>query len=448
MTTPNLEESIYLDWWGLLRRPPIHLQLAVERRDLIAHGALFGTVLVLGWVLLLFLISPLSGLVGPNTWDSTAIASLLLIIPIAVTLFLPISLVSRLQLHDWILASRDRGYLRRVDSLLILASLIVIVLLFTRLFLPAGWIQPELTTAELAPLLILASGSLMTAILWKVAPALPFIARGRTIVLPDWLNRLLSDEEDGPEMPEEGAAFEYAFPEPERAIGRVGVRVADEVIHRLREINAEHNGCLYQVDGPHGALAVVLGIDSPVNGVGTTELRRLVGQILRVSQATGRTPYQLAEEILRFAQRSIRYVHDDASTRRVLGKEYAEYGRFPLETLLDGEGDCECTSLLCAAILAWAGFPCALFFVSVRANAFEPASKHAAIGLLVEEDQMPLSAEAIGSGCLYYEGKAYLYGETATDDSNPDGFGVIPKAWRDRMDFDQVIEILPPRRSF
>ena len=34
----ELEKRIYLEWWGLLRRPPIYLDLPLQRVELVAAG--------------------------------------------------------------------------------------------------------------------------------------------------------------------------------------------------------------------------------------------------------------------------------------------------------------------------------------------------------------------------------------------------------------------------
>ena len=46
-TSDRLEREFYLDWWGLLRRPPIYLDVRLKRIELIWIGMLVGTALLL-----------------------------------------------------------------------------------------------------------------------------------------------------------------------------------------------------------------------------------------------------------------------------------------------------------------------------------------------------------------------------------------------------------------
>ena len=92
----------------------------------------------------------------------------------------------------------------------------------------------------------------------------------------------------------------------------------------------------------------------PLGGAGLLEMKRLIAQILTRARHAGWNRWQLAEVILQFVQRVITYAEDQPTTG------HSEYGRFPLQTLLDGEGDCECTALLCCALLSHLGYESAL----------------------------------------------------------------------------------------
>jgi hypothetical protein len=253
------------------------------------------------------------------------------------------------------------------------------------------------------------------------------------------------EEEDldaGDEGADAGATFRFPFPAPENALRQVGVRVAPDVLAALRRINAENGGCLYQRDLPNGTHAVVLGLAPPVDGAGVEEMKRLALQILRCARKERWTSYQLANRVLRFVQRNIRYARDEDSTKGILGTAYVEYGRFPLETLHDGEGDCECSSLLCAALLSYLGFRAALLFSQVPATPFGPSGGHVAIALLADDDVRPPVAED-AAPFFVHQGRRYLYGETATDSPDPEGFGAIPALWRERISIERVVDIPP-----
>ncbi len=80
-------------------------------------------------------------------------------------------------------------------------------------------------------------------------------------------------------------------------------------------------------------------------------------------------------------------------------KNCEDYWRLPLETLFDKRGDCDCKSVLAAALLRNLGFPVLMLI--------NDTAEHAAIavgGLQIEEDQVEF--------ILQYKGKSYLFCET------------------------------------
>jgi len=76
--------------------------------------------------------------------------------------------------------------------------------------------------------------------------------------------------------------------------------------------------------------------------------------------------------------------------------EIGEYPKFPVETIMDKEGDCEDTAILAAALYYALGYSVALLRLS----------KHMAVGVSITK-----KAKATGRH-IEYEGKKYYYGET------------------------------------
>lgn len=450
MSTPaRIEEDLYLNWWGLLRRPPIYVEANVRRLEVVAAGLLLGLVLLFVWSLLCMGLGYVGDYLGWQLGVSVAISAALLATPALAAAVVPMRLVEGSKLADLLLAMRERGDLRRFDSGLLAFAVALSAAVAARLI--GGGIQrldlePLVATLAVPSVVALCVGCVAATVALLLLPQATFVSRGRTTTQPAWLRTWLEQRErDGVQtldIPEAESTFAYAFPCEESARGRVGIRLTEGVLAELRRINTEHEGRLYQREEFRYALAVVLGAAPPVNGLGVDDMRRLTAQLIHLAREAAWTPYQFAGEILRFVQRNVRYVFDEESTQRILGRRFDEYGRFPLETLIDAEGDCECTSILCAALLAYAGFSSALFLVSFAATPFEPEEYHIAVGLLAEGvAQPPVNERSVEGLSLVHKGRRYLYGETATDSSSPDGFGVIPDCWRQRMKLEAVVEI-------
>ena len=203
------------------------------------------------------------------------------------------------------------------------------------------------------------------------------------------------------------------------------MRIASELLQRLREINAAAHGQLYASE----PLAVTLMDRDPANGVGRDEVLRFTAQIFSAARKHSLTRLQFANAVLVFVQRAIRYQFDKDSTAQFVGGPFQDYGRFAVETLHDQVGDCECTSLLCATLLAYLGFETALLWVLVPQGG-SPTANHMAVGVEISE---VLRESAATSGLDIVEatdgsGKRYLYGETAIDGAILP-FGCIPVDW-------------------
>jgi len=142
----------------------------------------------------------------------------------------------------------------------------------------------------------------------------------------------------------------------------------------------------------------------------------IAARFQEVAAREGYSPKQTVEFVVAFVQ-SLRYVTDDVS------KGFDQYARYPLETLVEQEGDCEDTSILLAAILREMGFGVVLILLPG-----DPG--HMAVG--VKGENLP--------GVYYeFEGARYYYVET-TATRWP--IGRIPDEFRGRK---AVILPLVPR---
>ena len=123
--------------------------------------------------------------------------------------------------------------------------------------------------------------------------------------------------------------------------------------------------------------------------------------------AFGKTPVadqHYAEFILAYVQAAYAYADDYVT----YGK--SEYYAYPVETITNKMGDCEDTSILCAALYKQAGYSAALLIVP----------EHAMAGVALEN----YSAPATGSGEIISEtinGKTYYACETTTESYQPVG---------------------------
>jgi len=80
----------------------------------------------------------------------------------------------------------------------------------------------------------------------------------------------------------------------------------------------------------------------------------IIGKFDDFASAEGYDEVQLVELVVAFVQ-SLPYTSDDVTTG------FDEYARYPLETLVDGGGDCEDTSILTSALLDGMGYGAVLF---------------------------------------------------------------------------------------
>lgn len=142
------------------------------------------------------------------------------------------------------------------------------------------------------------------------------------------------------------------------------------------------------------------------------KLKRLFDDTVAPSDDNKR---RLAEFLLYFVQSGMDYRHDPSNKR-------SDWPRFPSETLANGAGDCEDTSILYMELLRHVGIENALFTVP----------RHACVGV-----EVPMFRTATGEDPVIYgwADKQYVYAETAmskghqvvlgTDCKNDDGSSTV-----------------------
>jgi len=137
--------------------------------------------------------------------------------------------------------------------------------------------------------------------------------------------------------------------------------------------------------------------------------------IKQMAQLKGFTANDYLKSIIRFV-RSIKYADDFQSTG------YDEYPKYPIETLIDGTGDCEDSSILLASILQAAEIPTVLLLTKSSV-----APGHCAVGIVGKGTSELISYE--------YNVSKYFYVEATNIDLaighmpdiyNPGDFLVVP----------------------
>ncbi len=124
-------------------------------------------------------------------------------------------------------------------------------------------------------------------------------------------------------------------------------------------------------------------------------------------EQSGGDAVSYAEYVLRFVQGSITYTADPPSM---------EWPRYPLETLVDGEGDCEDTAILFVSLLKAQGIACRLAFVDTDEDAFPDH-------VLVLVEVPGVSALPPSARLFELDGALYAVAETA---SGMTGLGIDP----------------------
>jgi hypothetical protein len=138
-----------------------------------------------------------------------------------------------------------------------------------------------------------------------------------------------------------------------------------------------------------------------LTGEAANEVHQAAYALRKLAQDWKLTEYEELQNTLEFVQ-TIQYKLDEESLDRLKNAPLgiAEYWRYPIETLFDRNGDCDCKAILAAALFRLTGFR-ALLLVS-----FDPAIAHAAVAVEVGEDipEAPFFRDK--------EGRRYYFCET------------------------------------
>jgi len=437
----NNEDNIH--WWGLKRRPPADWEPApINRLETIALGCLLGCCLVVLWFCLL----ETPGFSGGQLTTLKSFA-ILFYLPVVLFAFIPLGWINspenprHQEIAGIFFLLREAGILRKqVDPYIVVAPLAFLGL---SLVLSNGNMPCQLIGLSLA----LTQAGLALFLLRKT----PFLTQKKAFTVPEWVADMLkakaviNEGEAEPLKPSSANAvvpiddhpdFSYVFSTklPE-GISRVGIAIGEGVMEILQRIASQPNRPFYQGNDFKNVIKMVLLDEAPVDGTGLAEIKRLTAQILTRASEAGWTRAELAIETLRFVQGAINYGCAKATA------DFEDYGRFPLKTLKDGVGDCQCTSILCCALLSHLGFDCAFLLVDVPSTPLVPGGSHAAVGLKADT----LAKALLGGDGLISasNGSLYLYGETAWGEPNPPSWGAIPENWRKELRFQKIVPVPP-----
>lgn len=279
--------------------------------------------------------------------------------------------------------------------------------------------------------------TLLTAILLRTFRKNPFIPVSHAIEIPAWVDDLIPSDTGDTSIPDSVRGrrafcrhhgivdrddcttrdrfFTYMLDEtlPEE-IREVGVQCGADTLGEMAKFLSEQGGAYYQKNGFQGALQMIDCIGGCLPGNGAVEMKRLAAQILTRARFAGWSRFRLAEVVLHFVQRAIEYADDQHATG------HSEYGRFPLQTLVDGKGDCECTAMLCCAILSHLGYDSALVFGDSASG-----TGHVVSAIRPPPD-LPgfylIAAEAGGSKADWLYGETTLDAATMSWQNHPSGF--------------------------
>lgn len=412
-------------WWGFrIRLPQGYDASPLSKAELLA---LFGNLsawlqcLWLAWLIL-----------GPAAQPTSVfrhevmIPLVIALSAIAVAILVPASWMERTWAGAKFVYARESGRIRTIDFLILVLSLVAIAVAVWKR--PAHW--PAIVT-------LLGTVAAIEIVLGFIQEKVVFDTRREALPIPGWLSQIEVAEDRGVVQGESGAQKLYPFRVGE-ILHHVGVRIGDELLASLREINARFQGRLFHDQ----ALAVILADRDPVLKIGKDEVLRLAAQVFAIGKQTTMTRYALANAVLAFVQEQIHYAFDEDSTTTFAGGPFPEYGRFALETMNDGVGDCDCTAILTATLLSHIGFDTALIFLSFHDPETDEVCHHAAVGLstaglFVAAEQ---AFEAFTFGGRDNDRRRYLYGETAVEGATL-AFGSVPAEWKKTLDIYKVVPI-------
>lgn len=411
-------------WWGLRIREPYGIRLQPLQR---VEAALVGlcAAVVLESLWLAWIVVAAVPLVA---WRSTVLAPvLLLVLPLALCIAVPLRTFDSLLVSPFVLLSRERGSLRVVDRWGVLLCAVSAGCFLLEAFRPAS-----VTAVALA----IASGGAAFVLGFVQEPVVGHGGRRRSAIPPEVRVRLGLDA-NGLEGPEPGARSLLRF---ETAAGKahsVGVAIPDDLFNRIRRLNCEHKGRLWQ----SSLAVVVLAEGPPADAEAGRLVRELCRQLAVAAERDGLSRWELANQVLALVQREIVYKFDKDSTAGFPGGPFDEYGRFPLETVADRVGDCECTSILCAALLLGLGYSAAVILVEITRQGGLTA-RHAMVGV-DPGDALPPEIREVLDHVAGEDGRQFVCGETAIDGGTL-AFGVDALGKRADVQVREVLPVLLP----
>jgi len=131
------------------------------------------------------------------------------------------------------------------------------------------------------------------------------------------------------------------------------------------------------------------------------KIQQLISKIALMSRINSLSLFEFTQFLLDFVQSpNIAYALDGDCDEIA---NISEYARFPVETLFDKRGDCDCKAVLAAALFISAGIP-VLFLVN---------HNHAALAINIPEEHFGYTPE--GAAFITHKGKQYYYCETTGD---------------------------------
>ncbi len=139
----------------------------------------------------------------------------------------------------------------------------------------------------------------------------------------------------------------------------------------------------------------------------TPEVTLVAEELRLLARAHHMSRVQLLRNALDFCHQ-FQYAYDQDS------KGVPEYPRFPIEMLVDREGDCECHAIFAAALLDLLGFDVILLAAAV--NTPDPLPNHMAVGIAATAEVAELPETT-----FYSDGERRYYYCEATPPSGPDG---------------------------
>ena len=434
-----------LDWWGFRLTPPgNHEPSPITFLEKVIASLQVASLLLAAWTALLVC---LPGFFIDSSMTVT-IPLLLLALPLVVVLASPETVLTTIGIGMWMPLSRVRGDLRNWDL-----GLALFGAMGTALFAWRASGEVRLSGSVLFLVVVLSS------ILLLFQQRVQVDIQKWEWELPAWLTRRGGRE---PGTTPDPTGEDFRFPpvmDPDSNVvyqivknqvpTPIGINVPAELLDQLRDLNKNSSGQPGVLFLENPAATALLDRD-PISFVGQAQLISLSSQIACCCKSYGLTRMQSANLVLGLVQREFKYQYDDDPESAIPGGPFVEYGRLPVETLCDRVGDCECTTILTASLLAYLGFDVAYIDLELHDRDSGETSGHYAIGLNAEgmflADQGGL-VEGLGlisdpnpekSG----NRRKYLYGETTAHGQDLHAFGVFPKSWIEEKEV-KILGIIP-----